>query len=336
MKIIVDAFGGDHAPLEVIKGCRLAMENYGVEIMLSGNKSEIETCAKGGNLSLENIEILDANGFIPVNVDPTLLLKEYQECSMAVGLQALKDGKGDAFVSAGSTGALVVGSSLIVKRIKGVRRCAISTVIPNGNGCFMLMDSGANAECSKEMLLQFGLMGSVYMNRIIGVENPRVGLLNIGTEENKGLNLQRETYQLLQKAPVNFIGNVEARGLPLGDCDVAVTDGFTGNVALKLIEGMAKFFSNELKEMMFKSTKTKIAALLLKDGVKEFKGKLDYKEHGGAPLLGASKIVIKAHGSSDSKAFMNAIRQAKNCVENNVVEEISVSLLKLKEMAKEE
>lgn len=330
MKIIVDAFGGDNAPLEVIKGSLMAMENYGVDIVLAGNKKEIEACATQNKLNLDKIEILDANGFIPVNEDPTLLLKEYQDCSMAVGMQALKDGKGDAFVSAGSTGALVVGASLIVKRIKGVRRCGIATVIPNGNGCFMLMDSGANAECSKEMLVQFGMMGSVYMNRIIGVKNPRVGLLNIGTEENKGLDLHRETYALLKKSPVNFVGNIEARGLPLGDCDVAVTDGFTGNVALKLIEGMAKFFSNELKEMMFKNTKTKLGALMLKDSVKEFKGKLDYKEHGGAPLLGISKIVIKAHGSSNDRAFMNAIRQAKNCIENNVVEEISVSLNQLK------
>lgn len=334
MRIIVDAFGGDNAPLEIIKGVQMAREEYKVEISLSGNREEIERCAKENNLSLDGLEILDADGMIPVEADPTTLLKEYENCSMAVGLRALKEGKGDAFVSAGSTGALVVGASLVVKRIKGVRRTAISTVIPNNNGCFMLMDSGANAECNSDMLVQFGMMGSVYMNKIMSVKNPRVGLLNIGTEETKGLDLQRETYARLKTAPVNFVGNVEARGLPLGDCDVAVCDGFTGNVALKLIEGMAKFFSGQLKGMLLRSFKTKIAALLLKDSIKGFKAKLDYKEHGGAPLLGISKTVIKAHGSSDARAIKNAIRQAKNCVESGVIEAISENLSRMKEQAK--
>lgn len=335
MKIIVDAFGGDNAPLEVLRGCSMAKEQLGVDIALAGDRQQIEACAKENGLSLDGMEILDAQGAIPVEEDPTLLLKEYANCSMAVGMQALKEGKGDAFVSAGSTGALVVGASLIVKRIKGVRRCGIATVIPNAAGSFLLMDSGANAECSKEMLLQFGLMGSVYMNRIMGVEKPRVGLLNIGTEPTKGLDLQRDTYQLLENAPVEFVGNVEARELPLGGCDVAVCDGFTGNVALKLIEGMAKFFSNELKGMLLASTKTKIAALLLKDSVAAFKKKMDYKEHGGAPLLGASQIVVKAHGSSDARAFFHAIRQAKNCVDNHVVEEIAAHLSQMKEATRE-
>ena len=198
----------------------------------------------------------------------------------------------------------------------------------------MLMDSGANAECNSDMLLQFGMMGSVYMNKIVGVSDPRVGLLNIGTEETKGLDLQREAYAKLQKAPIHFVGNVEARGLPLGDCDVAVCDGFTGNIALKLIEGMAKFFSGQLKGMLMRSLKTKIAALLLKDSVKDFKSKLDYKEHGGAPLLGISKTVIKAHGNSDARAIKNAIRQAKNCVESGVIEAIEENLSKMKEQAK--
>ena len=334
MRIIVDAFGGDNAPLEVIKGAQLARQEYQVEISLSGDRKEIEQCAKENGLSLDGIEILDAQGMIPVEADPTTLLKEYENCSMAVGLRALKEGKGDAFVSAGSTGALVVGASLIVKRLKGVRRTAISTVIPNEKGCFMLMDSGANAECNSDMLLQFGMMGSVYMNKIVGVSDPRVGLLNIGTEETKGVDLQREAYAKLQKAPIHFVGNVEARGLPLGDCDVAVCDGFTGNIALKLIEGMAKFFSGQLKGMLMRSLKTKIAALLLKDSVKDFKSKLDYKEHGGAPLLGISKTVIKAHGSSDARAIKNAIRQAKNCVESGVVEAIEENLSKMKEQAK--
>lgn len=331
MRIIVDAFGGDNAPLEVLKGAQMAQKEYDVQISLAGNREEIERCAKENNLQISDMEILDAKDMIPVEVDPTLLLKEYSESSMAVGLRALKEGKGDAFVSAGSTGALVVGASLIVKRLKGVRRTGIATIIPNNKSEVLLMDSGANAECTSDMLVQFGMMGSVYMNKILGVESPRVGLLNIGTEETKGLDLQRETYAKLQHAPVNFVGNVEARGLPLGDCDVAVCDGFTGNVALKLVEGMAKFFSAQLKNMLFSSFKTKIAALLLKDSIGDFKKKLDYKEYGGAPLLGISKTVIKAHGSSDARAIKNAIRQAKNCIENGVIEAISDNLVKMKE-----
>ncbi len=334
MRIIIDAFGGDNAPLEIIKGAQLAQQEYGVDITLAGERGEIERCAKENGLSLDKMEILDAQGMIPVEADPTTLLKEYENCSMAVGLRALKEGKGDAFVSAGSTGALVVGASLVVKRIKGVRRTAIPTVIPSEKGCFMLIDSGANAECSSDMLVQFGMMGSVYMNKIEGISSPRVGLINIGTEENKGLDLHRETYQRLKEMPLNFIGNVEARGLPMGDCDVAVCDGFTGNVTLKLIEGMAKFFSHQLKGMFMRSTKTKLAALLLKDGVKEFKQKLDYSEYGGAPLLGISKTVIKAHGSSDAKSIKNAIRQAKQCVESGVNETIAENLVKMKEEAK--
>ena len=334
MKIIVDAFGGDNAPLEVLKGARLAAQEYGVEILLAGDRSEIERCAKQNSISLDGMEILDAQGMIPVEADPTTLLKEYENCSMAVGMRALKEGKGDAFVSAGSTGALVVGASLIVKRLKGVRRTGIATVIPNEKGCFLLMDSGANAECNSDMLVQFGMMGSVYMNKILGVDSPKVGLINIGTEETKGLDLQVETYHKLQNAPVNFVGNVEARSLPMGECDVAVCDGFTGNVVLKLIEGMAKFFSNQLKGMLLRSTKTKIAALLLKDSVADFKKKLDYKEHGGAPLLGISKTVIKAHGSSDARAIKNAIRQAKQCIESGVIEQIEQNLSQMKAQAK--
>lgn len=330
MRMIVDAFGGDHAPLEVLKGCALAKEEYGVDITLCGDEEKIRSCAKENGLSLDGMSILHAPSVIPVEEDPTTLLKEYADSSMAVGMKALKNGEGDAFVSAGSTGALVVGASLVIKRLKGVRRVGLATVIPNANQFYLLMDAGANAECRPEMLAQFGVMGSVYMERLKGVKNPRVGLVNIGSEETKGLDLQLETYKLLQKAPVNFIGNVEARGLPLGECDVAVADGFTGNVALKLTEGLAKYFSNELKGMFMANWKTKIAALLMKDSIAAFKKSMDYKEHGGAPLLGASMPVIKAHGSSDAKAFKNAIRQAKEYVDNHVIEEMQTALHELK------
>ena len=335
MRIIVDAFGGDHAPLEVLKGCALAKEEYGVEITLCGDEEKIRACAKDNDIALDGMDILHAPAVIPVEADPTTLLKEYADSSMAMGMKALKNGEGDAFVSAGSTGALVVGASLIVKRLKGVRRVGLATVIPNANKFYLLMDAGANAECRPEMLAQFGVMGSVYMERLKGVKNPRVGLINIGTEETKGLELQLESYKLLQKAPVNFIGNVEARGLALGECDVAVCDGFVGNVALKLTEGLAKYFSNELKGMFMANLKTKIAALLMKDKIAAFKKSMDYKEHGGAPLLGASLPVIKAHGSSDAKAFKNAIRQAKEYVDNKVIEEMQNALHELKTETKE-
>lgn len=335
MRIIVDAFGGDHAPLEVLKGCALAKEEYGVEITLCGDEEKIRACAKDNGIALDGMDILHAPAVIPVEADPTTLLKEYGDSSMAMGMKALKNGEGDAFVSAGSTGALVVGASLIVKRLKGVRRVGLATVIPNANKFYLLMDAGANAECRPEMLAQFGVMGSVYMERLKGVKNPRVGLINIGTEETKGLELQLESYKLLQKAPVNFIGNVEARGLALGECDVAVCDGFVGNVALKLTEGLAKYFSNELKGMFMANLKTKIAALLMKDKIAAFKKSMDYKEHGGAPLLGASLPVIKAHGSSDARAFKNAIRQAKEYVDNKVIEEMQNALHELKTETKE-
>lgn len=330
MKIIVDAFGGDNAPLEVLKGCDQAREEYGVEIVLCGDENKIRNCAREHGIILDEMTILHAPRVIPVEADPTSLLKEYADSSMAVGLKALKNGEGDAFVSAGSTGALVVGASLIVKRLKGVRRVGLATVIPNANNFYLLMDAGANAECRPEMLAQFGVMGSVYLERLKGVNKPRVGIVNIGAEETKGLELQLETYKLLQKAPVNFIGNVEARGVPLGECDVAVCDGFTGNVVLKLTEGLAKYFSNELKSMFKASLKTKLAALLMMDKINGFKKKMDYKEHGGAPLLGASLPVIKAHGSSDARAFKNAIRQAKEYVEKHVTEEMQSALSALK------
>lgn len=336
MKIIVDAFGGDHAPLEVLKGCAQAQEEYGVEIILCGDENKIRDCAREHGIVLDDMSIIHAPDVIPVEAEPTTLLKEYANSSMAVGMKALKNGEGDAFVSAGSTGALVVGASLIVKRLRGVRRVGLATVIPNGNKYYMLMDSGANAECRPEMLAQFGIMGSVYMERLKGVKNPRVGLVNIGSEETKGLELQLEAFKLLQKAPLNFIGNVEARELPLGGCDVAVADGFTGNVVLKLTEGMAKFFSNELKGMFLSSFKTKIAALLMRSSVAKFKKSMDYKEHGGAPLLGCSMAVIKAHGSSDAKAFKNAIRQAKEYVDNHVIDEMQSALSVLKAESKED
>lgn len=326
MNIVVDAFGGDNAPLEVIKGAIDSQKDFNIDITLVGDENTIKKCAKDNGLDISALRIKHADTVIDVCEEPTQVIKGKKDCSMAVGMKMLADGEGDAFVSAGSTGALVVGATFIVKRLKGIKRPALATVLPTAEEPTMLLDCGANSECRPEMLVQFAIMGSAYMNKIMGVESPRVGLANIGAEPTKGRELEIETYKQLQNAPVNFIGNVEARQVPLGDCDVVVTDGFSGNLMLKLFEGVGKFFSKELKTLLMKDFKSKIAALMILNNVKAFKKKVDYSEYGGAPLLGTAKPVIKAHGSSDAKAFYNAVRQAKQFTETKVIDEISSAL----------
>jgi len=323
MNIIVDAFGGDNAPLEIIKGCRRAADKLGVSITLAGPEDKIQACAGENKISLEGMELLHAPSVFEMEYEPQTILREHSDTSMAVGLKALAAGEGDAFVSAGSTGALLIGSTLIVKRIRGVRRAAIAVVMPAADKPFVLLDAGANAECTAEMLGHFALLGSAYAKHVLGTQNPRVGLINIGTEENKGDPLRQEAYALLKsKANINFIGNIEAREIPLGGCDVAVADGFTGNVALKLYEGMGKMLMGKLKGLFLGNPLGWLSALPAAPGLLKLKKQMDYKEHGGAPLLGLSAVVIKAHGSSDAKAIFNAIRQAKACVEGKVVETI--------------
>lgn len=334
MNIVIDAFGGDNAPLEVIKGAVDANRDFNIDITLVGDENTIKKCAKDNALDISALKIKHADSVIDVCEEPTNVIKSKKDCSMAVGMQMLADGEGDAFVSAGSTGALVVGATFIVKRQKGIKRPALATILPTATTPTMLLDSGANADCRPEMLVQFAIMGSAYMNKILSVESPRIGLVNIGSEESKGRELELETYKQLKNAPVNFTGNIEARQIPMGDCDVVVTDGFSGNLLLKLYEGMAKFFSGELKALLTKDFKSKIAALMVLNNVKEFKKKVDYSEYGGAPLLGTAKPVIKAHGSSNAKAFYNAIRQAKQFTETKVIDEISnaIEFMKKHEM----
>ncbi len=328
MKIIVDAFGGDNAPLSVLQGAELAVKEYGVTVMLAGDEKTIRDSAAAHNISLNGMEILQADDVISMHDDPTEIIKSKKGSSMAVGLKALADGLGDAFVSAGSTGALVVGGSLIVKRIKGVKRVALASVIPGKNRNYLMLDIGANADCRPEMLAQFGIMGSIYMEKVDGRQNPTVGLLNIGTEDSKGGELQKESYALLQKAPIHFIGNVESREIPKGDVDVVVTDGFTGNIALKLIEGVSLTMFSMIKNVLYRSLKNRAAALMIKKDLYEIKGKADYTEVGGAPLLGTRAPVFKAHGSSNAKAMKNAIGKAKLFAESNVIEKISGDLAK--------
>ena len=319
MKIIVDAFGGDNAPLEIIKGAEMAVGGLGYEIVLVGNREVIENVADENGISLDGMEIVHAEDVITMEDAPTSIMKSKKESSMAKGLRLLKEGKGDAFVSAGNSGALAVGATLIVRRILGVKRCAFAPVIPKDKGYFMLMDSGANVECRPEMLKQFGVMGSIYMKNVMTVHNPRVGLANIGVEPTKGTELYQEAYKLLNDSNLNFVGNVEAREIPLDGADVIVADGFTGNIIIKFYEGMAKALFGKFKEVLMKNIKTKIAAMMIKPELRELKKQSDYREYGGAPLIGISKPVFKAHGSADAKTFKNAIRLAGEYVKRNVV-----------------
>lgn len=330
MKVIIDGFGGDHAPLSVLQGCEMAIKEYAdVDIIVTGDETEIRKVAEENNISLDRIEIVNANGVIAVEEDATTILKERKNCSMGVAFQLLADGKGDAFVSGGSTGAIVVGASFIVKRIKGIKRAALAPILPTDTGCYMLMDAGANLECRPEMLTQFGMMGSIYMSHVMQVENPRVGLLNIGAEETKGTELQQDTYQMLKESPLHFVGNIEARDISSGACDVLVADGFSGNIVLKLTEGLAITLVGNIKQIFMKSLFTKLAALIIKPGLKDFKKKMDYTEYGGAPLMGVNKPVIKAHGSSNAKAFKNAIRQARDFTNLNVIADIKSTLAEM-------
>lgn len=315
-KIIVDAFGGDNAPLEVIKGCERAVRELGVSIILTGSEEKIKKCAVENGLSLSGIEIVHTDDVFDIHEEPKEIIKSGKNSSMAVGLALLSEGKGDAFVSAGSTGALVMGATFIVKRIKGIKRIAPSPVLPGDKGSFILLDAGANTECRPEMLVQFAVMGSAYMEKVMGVKSPKVGLLNIGSEETKGRELEIEAYKLLEKSGLNFAGNIEARDLPKGEVQVVVTDGFTGNIVLKLYEGMGSFFAKRVKWIF--SGAGKLGAIFSLGKIKAFRKQMDYKEVGGSALLGVRKPVIKAHGSSDGTAFFNAVRQAKKCVEGNV------------------
>ena len=329
MKVIIDMYGGDNAPKAPLLGAAMAAKELGVEIVAVGNEVEMrKICEENG---IDGFEFIDAPLVMPVCAEPTEVMKSYKESSLAVGLRALAEGRGDAYVGAGSTGAMVVGATRIVKRIKGIKRAALASVIPGLDKSYMLLDLGANVECRPEMLCQFGSMGSIYMNKVEGIPNPEVGLINIGAEESKGGELQKEAYRLMKNAGFNFIGNIEPRDLPRGVCDVAVADGWTGNVVLKLTEGLSSAFGKKLKGIMLRNTLTKLGALTMKSGVAEFKKSMDYTERGGAPLLGIAKPVIKAHGSSNPKAFMNAIRQAKTFYEQDVIGTISAAVAAQKE-----
>ena len=326
MKIIIDAFGGDNAPLEIIKGSALAVKDLGAEIILTGNEAEIKRVASENNISLENIQIEDCDEVITMEDEPIAVRKTKKNSSMAVGFRLLNEGKGDAFISCGNSGALCVGATTIAGRIKGITRTAFAPVLPSNSGFFMLLDGGANVDARPEMLYQFALMGSVYMERVMGVKNPRIGLANVGTEEHKGNDLYRETFKLLSDSNLNFVGNVEGRDLSEGVCDVVVCDGFTGNLILKTYEGVAITLMKKMKHMFTDSLKGKLAAVLTMKDLKELKKKFDYNQYGGAPILGSAKPVFKAHGDSKAVTIRFAVELSMNYVNGNAIDIISSSL----------
>lgn len=336
MKIIVDAMGGDFAPLAPVKGALLAHERYGTEIILTGRTEDIlRSVRECGRQELPaGVEIVNAEQVVEICDDPSTAFKQKKDSSLTVGLNLLRDGQADGFVCAGSTGALLAGATLVVKRIRGLRRAALSPTIPTATGKAVLIDCGANAECTVEYLLQFAYLGSYYAEKVLGVEHPRVGLLNIGAEESKGDELRRETYRKLKEAGaaghLNFVGNVEAKEAMMGACDVIVSDGYSGNIMLKSIEGAGKLMAKELKAVLMKNAGTKLAALLLKSGLAGFKKMLDPNEVGGTALLGISKPVVKAHGSSNEVAFCNAIRQAAEVAQSGIIADIEANIDKMR------
>ena len=320
MKILVDAMSGDHAPLEILKGASLAAKEYKEHsILLVGDQNVISHIAVTNEIDIAGIEIIHADAVISMEDSPISVVRDKKNSSMSVGLRALAKGEVDAFVSAGNTGALITGATIIVKRILGINRPAIATVIPLSNP-ILLMDSGANLTVTSDNLCQFAFMGAKYMEKIYELDRPRVGLLNNGAEYNKGTALQIESYQLLSESGLNFVGNVEGKEIPFDVCDVIVADGYTGNIFLKTVEGMGKFLLKTLKEVLMTNLATKLSALTM--DTKELKQRFDASEHGGAPLLGISKPVIKAHGSSDANAIKNAVRQAIYFIESGVNEDI--------------
>ena len=319
MKIIVDMMGGDNAPLAVLEGAAAAVKEYGVQLIGVGDEALVRKTAADNNISLDGIELVNCTEVIEMCDEPARAIRTKKDSSIVVGLNMLKEGKGDAFVSAGSTGALHVGASLIVRTLRGIKRPALATMVPAKNKAYLLLDCGANVECRPEMLNAFGTMGSVYAEKVMGRETPKVALVNNGAEDTKGTPTYREAHQLLKANPcIHFAGNIEPRYIMDGEVDVVVCDGFVGNVVLKLTEGVAKTLLGMLKKIFLQNLITKLSYLGIKGGLGELKRMMDSEEVGGAPLLGAAKPVIKAHGSSHAKGIKNAIRQAKICVENDL------------------
>ncbi len=333
MNIIIDAMGGDFAPAEPVRGALQAHKEFGCDITLVGKEEEIRKAlqADGVNELPDGIQIVHASEVIEICDDPARACLRKKDSSMSVGLKMLRDGQGDAFISAGSTGALLSGATLLIKRIRGIKRAAVAPVVPTGNGFSMLMDAGANAECTAEYMLQFAYMGSFYMEKVMGIPHPRIGLLNIGAEPSKGTDLYQEVHHLLQEANdagrIHFIGNAEPTLVASPDApDVIVADGFAGNIMLKTMEGTANFIVKGLKDLFTTSLKTKLGYLMVHSNMGDFKKLLDSRTVGGTAMMGIQKPVFKAHGNSDALAFTNAVRQAIKFVEADVIAEIEKNI----------
>ena len=332
MKIIVDAMGGDNAPLEIVKGALQGRARWGVDIVLTGDAAQIlralEEC--GEKTVPQGVEIANATQTVEMCDDPATVFRHKKDTSMGVGLTMLRDGKADALVSAGSTGALLTGATLITKRVRGIRRAAMAPVIPTTTGRAVLIDCGANAECTPEYLVQFAYLGNFYAKRVLGIGTPRVGLLNIGAEDSKGTDLQKQTLVRLREADaaghLHFIGNIEAKEAIKGGCDVIVTDGFSGNILLKTMEGVGSFAGSALKGMFKKNLLTKLAALAVMPGLHDFKAQLDPNKVGGTAFIGISKPVIKAHGASNAEAIENAVGQAKQFAQSGLIADIEANI----------
>ena len=321
MKIIVDCMSGDYAPDEIVKGALLGANEHKINVLLVGDKPTIEKLIKENNLPTEYMEIHQNEGEnVTMEDEPSVVMKEKKSSSMAVALELLKKGEGDALVSAGNTGALLTGATLIIRRIKGIRRAALGAIIPFGIP-MLLADAGAQTDCTPENIGQFALMGKLFMEKVMKVTNPRVALINNGAEEHKGTELYSEAHKLLKTLTINFMGNIEGRDIPMGICDVMVADGFTGNIVLKMCEGAGIFVKKTLKSLFFANFKTKLAALLVKSRLATLKKEMDYSEFGGAPFLGISKPVIKAHGSSKAKSIVCCLLQAKEYASSGIIEE---------------
>lgn len=331
--IALDAMGGDHAPDATVQGAILALRQFSdVRILLAGPKNRLEKMISEAADVVDRIEIIEADEVISMDEAPMLAVRKKVNSSMVQAMLAVRDRRAGAMVSAGSTGALLACGMLRLGRIKGIERPALAPVLPGVKGGWMLIDSGANVDCQPKYLAQFGLMGSVYMKSVMGVESPKVGLVNIGAEAEKGNKLTKEAYQLMKNQnSYDFVGNCEAREIPTGDFDVVVADGFDGNLILKYTEGLASAMMSLMKEDLMSTTRTKIGAALSKPGFRKFKKRMDYNAQGGAPLLGVDGAVVKAHGSSGDEAIKNAIRQARTMLEGEVVEKIREGLKGLAE-----
>ncbi len=320
MKIAIDAMGGDNAPKEIVIGAQKAIEAFSdLEILLVGDEKQIQSFLT----NKERIGILHTEEQILATDEPVRAVRRKKTASMVLGATEVKEKRADAFISAGNTGALMATGLFVVGRMEGIDRPALAPTLPTiGGEGFLLLDVGANVDAKPENLVQYAMMGSIYSEKVRGIAKPRVGLLNIGTEEKKGTELTKKTFELLQNTNIHFIGNIEARDLLDGVCDVAVTDGFTGNMILKTVEGTAMSMFKMIKTELMSSFTSKMAAAVLKPNLKQIKNKLDYSEYGGAALFGLNAPVIKAHGSSDSQAIFSAIRQTREFVQSGVVNQI--------------